>query len=87
MTDDRCKETTCLMQTQDGHCSGLADTDFKGKPCPFYKDTRKLKATEIRRYLNRSWAKNFPPDPETLEKTRAAGRKYMQEHGIAWREE
>jgi hypothetical protein len=40
----------CIACRGNHTCICLSDTDFNGKPCPFYKDMSKMSMEEIRRY-------------------------------------
>lgn len=45
-------QTNCLFCNIYGICDVLKETDFNGKPCPFYKNKRNLSETEIAEYLH-----------------------------------
>ena len=32
-----CAVETCAMRNSSGNCTALTESDFGGKPCPFYK--------------------------------------------------
>ena len=45
-----CNNRECFAQ-EDGKCRALVDTDFSGKPCPFFKTNAQLAIEERKRQL------------------------------------
>lgn len=43
-----CRAKDCFANSG-GHCTVLKDTDFKGRPCPFYKTYSQTAAEDARR--------------------------------------
>jgi len=55
----------CLfMRSKTGCCYALSNTDFKGKPCPFFKDMDRLSQREIYDYRSLKWVRKAEREGE-----------------------
>lgn len=59
----------CLfMLSAIGCCYALSNTDFKGKPCPFFKDMDRLSQREIYDYRSLKWVRKAKKTPSESDK-------------------